>query len=108
MTDETHLYTEGLFPHGRWLLCMPDHYDVRYEINPWMNVERKPDREIALRQWLRLHHLFIRFGAWVEYVDPAPEQPDMVFTANAGLVKGNKVVLSRFKHEERQGEEAFF
>jgi lysine-ketoglutarate reductase/saccharopine dehydrogenase-like protein (TIGR00300 family) len=34
--------------------------------------------------------------------------PDMVFTANAGLVLGDQVVLSRFYHKERQGEEPFF
>jgi len=34
--------------------------------------------------------------------------PDMVFTANAGLVLGDTVVLSRFFHKERQGEEPFF
>ena len=32
----------------------------------------------------------------------------MVFTANAGLVLDNTVVLSRFLHTERQGEEPFF
>ena len=32
----------------------------------------------------------------------------MVFTANAGLVFNKKVILSRFKHPERQGEEKFF
>ena len=32
----------------------------------------------------------------------------MVFTANAGLVLGDTVVLSRFFHKERQGEEPFF
>ena len=32
----------------------------------------------------------------------------MVFTANAGLVKGSEVVLSRFRYAERQGEEGYF
>jgi N-dimethylarginine dimethylaminohydrolase len=31
--------------------------------------------------------------------------PDLVFTANAGLVKGKKVLLSRFRCPERQEEE---
>lgn len=32
----------------------------------------------------------------------------MVFTANAGLAKDNKVVIAKFRHKERQGEERFF
>ena len=32
----------------------------------------------------------------------------MVFSANAGLVLGKNVVLSRFLHKERQGEEPYF
>ncbi|MDE2030627.1 MAG: nitrate reductase, partial [Alphaproteobacteria bacterium] len=33
--------------------------------------------------------------------------PDIVFTANAGLVLGKKAVVSRFRTVERQGEEKF-
>jgi N-dimethylarginine dimethylaminohydrolase len=32
----------------------------------------------------------------------------MVFTANAGLVKGKKFIVSRFRYPERQGEEPYF
>jgi N-dimethylarginine dimethylaminohydrolase len=32
----------------------------------------------------------------------------MVFTANAGLVKGNHFVVSRFRYPERQAEEPYF
>lgn len=97
-----------LFDGGRWLLCAPTFYDVTYEINPWMKVERTPERSRAARQWQELHHTIIRFGGWVEYVEPVKGQPDMVFTANAGLVRGARVVLARFRHRERQGEEQPF
>src|SRR5690606_8020403 len=30
--------------------------------------------------------------------------PDLVFTANAGLVHGSRVYLSRFRHDARKGE----
>ena len=38
--------------------------------------------------------------------DPGPEPrlPDLVFTANAGVVAGGRVVLSHFLHPERRGE----
>ena len=34
--------------------------------------------------------------------------PDMVFTANAGLVKGRDFIVSRFRYPERQYEEPYF
>lgn len=92
----------------RILMCPPDYYDVDYVINPWMegNVH-KSSRERAVSQWQGLHHLLKEY-AIVDLVQPQKGWPDMVFTANAGLVLGNQVVLSRFFHKERQGEEPHF
>lgn len=98
----------GLFPFGRMLLCPPTYFDVRYEINPWMSTGRTPQAGLVAEQWRNLHHILIRLGAYVEYIHQHADSPDQVFTANAGLVKGDKVVLSRFKHKERQGEEPYF
>jgi lysine-ketoglutarate reductase/saccharopine dehydrogenase-like protein (TIGR00300 family) len=90
------------------LVCPPDFYDVDYVINPWMegNVHRA-SQEGADRQW---KDLIARLSetAELEQVPPKAGLPDMVFTANAGLVVGNRVVLSRFLPKERQGEEAIF
>ncbi|EKQ71074.1 TIGR00300 family protein [Leptolyngbyaceae cyanobacterium JSC-12] len=92
----------------RFLMCAPDHYDVDYVINPWMegNVH-KSSRDRAVEQWQGLFHI-LKDRAVVDLVKPQKGVPDMVFTANAGLVLGNNVVLSRFFHKERQGEEPFF
>ena len=92
----------------RFLMCPPDHYDVDYVINPWMegNVH-KSSRDRAVEQWEGLHKL-IKEHAIVDLVTPHKGVPDMVFTANAGLVLGDIAVLSRFYHKERQGEEPFF
>jgi lysine-ketoglutarate reductase/saccharopine dehydrogenase-like protein (TIGR00300 family) len=92
----------------RFLLCAPDHYDVDYVINPWMEGNiHKSSRDRAVEQWQKLYHL-IKEHAIVDLVPPAKGWPDMVFTANAGLVLENTVVLSRFFHKERQGEEPYF
>jgi N-dimethylarginine dimethylaminohydrolase len=93
---------------GRLLMCAPDHYDVDYVINPWMqhNVGRI-DRKLAGRQWKHLHHL-LSDAAELEMAPPAPGLPDMVFTANAGLAIDRKVVVSRFQFGERRSEEALF
>ena len=92
----------------RILMCAPDHYDVDYVINPWMegNVH-KSSQERAVEQWSKLHHI-LKELAQVDLVAPQKGWPDMVFTANAGLLLGDNVVLSRFHHPERQGEEPHF
>ena len=89
----------------RILMCAPDHYDVDYVINPWMegNVH-KSSRDRAVSQWKKLHQV-LKALAIVELVTPQQGWPDMVFTANAGLILDDQAVLSRFYHPERQGEE---
>ncbi|HBL10203.1 MAG TPA: TIGR00300 family protein [Cyanobacteria bacterium UBA11162] len=92
----------------RFLMCPPDHYDVDYVINPWMEGNiHKSSRDRAVEQWQKLHHL-LKDHSLVDLVQPQSGWPDMVFTANAGLVLGKDVVLSRFLHKERQGEEPHF
>ncbi len=92
----------------RFLMCAPDHYDVDYVINPWMEGNiHKSSRDRAVQQWQKLYHI-LKEHAVVDLVTPEKGWPDMVFTANAGLILGNRVVLSRFLHKERQGEEPYF
>lgn len=92
----------------RFLLCPPDHYEVTYVINPWMegNIHRST-REIAETQWQGLVSLLEKLGS-IERINAPAGLPDMVFAANAGLVVGKKVLLSRFMHRERRGEEMPF
>jgi N-dimethylarginine dimethylaminohydrolase len=96
------------FSFGRILVCQPKYFDVTYEINPWMKVSNAPVKSAALEQWKNLHDTLLKVGVSLEYVEPVAQNPDLVFTANAGLLKGKDVVLAKFKHPERQGEEAVF
>jgi N-dimethylarginine dimethylaminohydrolase len=84
----------------RYLMCPPAHFQVDYVINAWMegNVDRA-DRSLATEQWDRLRCILAGHGT-VEVVTPLAGSPDMVFTANAGLVLGEQAVLSRFLHPE--------
>ena len=92
----------------RILMCAPDHYDVDYVINPWMEGNiHKSSRDKAVEQWSKLNFV-LNDIAKVDLVEGQPGVPDMVFTANAGLVLGDNAVLSRFYHPERQGEEPYF
>jgi N-dimethylarginine dimethylaminohydrolase len=92
----------------RVLMCAPDHFGVHYEINPWMRVSEAADQRLAARQWRALERAYRGLGVEVVTLPPVPEQPDLVFTANAGLVLGERFVLSRFRYPERQGEERHF
>jgi N-dimethylarginine dimethylaminohydrolase len=89
-------------------MCAPDYFDVSYIINPWMhNQVGNSNHALAVKQW---NYLRDALAKQVNLIFVAPEKgvPDMVFTANAGLVLGDKVIISRFRSKERQPEEPYF
>ena len=88
----------------RYLMCPPHHFGVLYEINPWMHQEVSVEHDAASRQWQDLVANLRLAGAEVVSMDPHPSVPDLVFTANAGIVNGGQFVPSHFRHPERQGE----
>jgi ornithine--oxo-acid transaminase len=91
-----------------YLMCPPDRYDVVYSINPWMNTAIPVDRGRAREQWDALVAALEAAGAEVRTVEPRAGVPDMVFTANAGLVLGDAFVPATMRHPERQGERPYF
>jgi N-dimethylarginine dimethylaminohydrolase len=92
----------------RYLMCAPEHFDVLYEINPWMHVEERPDPDRAAAQWERLVEILAGAGAELEFLPPLEGLPDLVFTANGGLVDGPRVFGTRFRYPERRPETAHF
>jgi len=92
----------------KFLICPPTYFGIEYEINPWMSRLRGCDLKLAEAQWSHLRDVLVRCGAELESVEPHPGLPDLVFTANAGLVVGRRVVLSRFRFPARSGEEPVF
>jgi len=95
---------------ARYLMCLPSYFGVSYVINPWMeNQIGQSDQSVAAQQWDALYRTFIEtIGVEVALIPPVDGLPDMVFTANAGLVEGCRFVPARFKHAERRGEESHF
>jgi N-dimethylarginine dimethylaminohydrolase len=90
------------------LLCPPDYYGIRYEINPWMDRTRNADQELAASQWRLLRDRLQALGCDVQQIAPQPDVPDMVFTANAGLVLGRRFLRANFRYPQRQREAAYF
>jgi N-dimethylarginine dimethylaminohydrolase len=85
-------------------MCPPDYYGIEYEINPWMSRSRGSVPERALKQWRALYDAMCGVGVVVEQLQPKPGLPDLVFTANAGLVFRKRFFSSRFRHEVRARE----
>ena len=89
-------------------MCPPTYFNVDYDINPWMTKQlHNVDTVLANKQWKALFNA-LKKVAQIIVLDPIPNLPDMVFTANAGTIVGNSAVLSNFRHSERKGEEPYF
>jgi N-dimethylarginine dimethylaminohydrolase len=85
-------------------MCPPEHFGILYEINSWMHTEVQVDVDAAMTQWEQLVATLREAGATIEVQPPVEGLPDLVFTANAGIVNGTQFVPARFRHPERQGE----
>ncbi len=85
-------------------MCSPQHFAVTYSINPWMDPKEWAQGAAtaaalaAARQWSELHRVLKEQGAAIELVDPVADLPDLVFTANAGVVLDRKALVARFRH----------
>jgi N-dimethylarginine dimethylaminohydrolase len=92
-----------------FLMCEPRHFEVSYVINPWMSANiGRVNQARAARQWQTLHDTLAQ-KSHIRLIEPVAGLPDMVFTANAGLVNERKeVIISSFRHPERQGESQYY
>lgn len=96
-----------------FLMTEPSGFEVSYQINPWMRPAAWRADPAALRT--RAHAAFVALkdallaaGARVETLPGVRGLPDLVFPANAAVVLDGRVLLARFQHPERQGEEPVF
>ena len=89
------------------LMCAPDYFGVDYVINPWMEQNRgNTDLALAAQQWNGLRDA-LAAHADIALIEPQPDVPDLVFTANAGMVLGKTAIASRFRSLERQRRRTF-
>ena len=91
------------------LMCAPTYYGIEYEINPWMSRSQQSNRGQAGAQWEELRRLLQeRLDVDIHTIESQSGLPDMVFTANGGLVWNHKFIVSNFRYEVRRGEAAHF
>src|SRR3989475_11022769 len=87
----------------RLVVCPPGHYQIAFENNPLVEVKGGADPTMARVQWNALvAALEKNCGATLERIEPVTGLPDMVFTANAGIVAGRTGVLSQFRYPGRR------
>ena len=91
---------------GRYLMCRPEHFRVDYAINPWMDTTVPVSSSLALEQWDTLRATIETAGATVELVPGLAQNPDMVYAMNFGLVDGDEVLVTSFRHSQRRAEAA--
>ena len=69
-----------------FLMCEPEYFEVSYAINPWMTANiGRVNRALAAQQWRQLYDTLLQHAS-IKLIAPVAGLPDMVFTANAGLV----------------------
>ena len=93
-----------------FLMTDPSCFDVSYQINPWMKPTAWRPELLAAAQTASagLKAALKATDARVETIGAVRGLPDLVFPANAAIVLDGRVLLARFRHPERQGEEAIF
>ena len=89
------------------LLSDAAHFRVEYEINPYMDTGLQPDRHAAIAEHEAIVRAHEAAGRRVRRIAAAWECPDMVYTANAAIVRGSRAVLGD-PPPERKAEIPYF
>jgi N-dimethylarginine dimethylaminohydrolase len=75
------------------LVCDPLYFRIEYVINPYMDRAVQPEPVAAAREHAAIVRAHVEAGRRVRRLAPAPECPDMVYTANMAVVRAGRAVL---------------
>jgi N-dimethylarginine dimethylaminohydrolase len=92
-------------------MVRPDYFSIDYAINPHMQDAKghlkKVNLTLAQTQWQNLQKVFTDLGIYV-YTCPAIKGlPDMVFSANHGLIFDHQIITSQMATIQRREEVSF-
>ena len=92
-----------------FLMTDPQHFQVAYEINPWMKpgawgADPAAWARRARAGWEALKNALEHAGADVRVMPGVEGLPDLVFPANAAVVLDGKALVARFRFAERADE----
>lgn len=87
------------------MMCRPTYFQVKHHLlNAHMMMKIPVKEALAQSQWENLYKTLITNNVNIDLIECQPDLPDMVFTANAGIIHGNKAVLSNFGAVPRRPE----
>lgn len=86
------------------LICPPTFFDIDYEINPWMHIEQKVDREGVAAAYEELKNAYRSLPVELYEMTPEKGLPDMVYMADCGHVVGDTFISASFRFPERRRE----
>lgn len=86
------------------LLCPPDHFDVKYVINPWMDPNVGVNKLLAKEQHDTLKAVYTSLNIAYDELKADPSLPDQVFATDVGHAEGNHFIKAQFKYHERKPE----
>jgi N-dimethylarginine dimethylaminohydrolase len=81
------------------LMCRPDYFRIAFQINPYMDTHVQPDPTILHHEYDALIAAHQTAGRTLDFIEPDPSLPDMTFTANHALIRGQKAVLAQLPPE---------
>jgi N-dimethylarginine dimethylaminohydrolase len=86
-------------------LCPPEHLELSYEINPWMDRSQPFSRERAQEQWEALVGLYRKLAPErVHTVPPKAGLTELCFLGDSVFACGKRAVYGNFRHPERAPE----
>jgi N-dimethylarginine dimethylaminohydrolase len=75
------------------LMCRPHYFRIAYQINPYMDLSQQPDPRELKAEYKSIVEAHISAGRTVHFIDPDPDLPDQLYTANQALIRGKQAVL---------------
>jgi len=88
-------------------MCQPTNFSVKYQINPWMKIGSTNPQK-AHNQWEKLVKTYQKININIIDIPQSQNLPDMVFTTDSFIIKGNIALLANFYHSQRQQETRSF
>jgi N-dimethylarginine dimethylaminohydrolase len=97
----------GAAVNSEILVSDATYFRIEYEINPYMDTGLQPDVRVATVEHEAIVRAHRAAGRRVRHIPAAWECPDMVYTANAAVVRGSRAVLG-YPPPERKSEIPYF
>ncbi len=86
------------------LMSGADYFEDTFAINALMDSSIAVDKSLAIQEHNDLERILTNVGVEVIKVDPPVDAQDGVYTANWGLTRGNKVILSSLPNKRKSEE----